>query len=48
MKMLTYVKKIIKSSGMRWTYHVVCMVEVRNTYKTVVRKPEGKTPLKKI
>jgi hypothetical protein len=30
---------------MRWTKHVAWMVEMRNAYKALVTKPEGKRPL---
>jgi hypothetical protein len=30
---------------MRWTGHVACTGEMRNAFKIVVRKPEGKKPL---
>jgi hypothetical protein len=39
--------KIIKSRGMRWTRHVVRMLEKRNAYRLLVGKPEGKRPLKR-
>jgi len=29
---------------MRWVGHVACMGEVRNSYKILVRKSEGKRP----
>jgi hypothetical protein len=29
----------------RWVGHVVCMGEMRNAYKILVGKPEGKRPL---
>jgi len=35
---------VIKSRRMRWAGHVACMEEMRNTYKILVRKPEGKRP----
>jgi hypothetical protein len=31
--------RIIKSRRMRWTGQVVCMKNIRNTYKILVRKP---------
>jgi hypothetical protein len=37
--------RIIKSSRMRWAYHVARMGEKRNTYMLLVGKPEGKRPL---
>jgi hypothetical protein len=36
---------MIKSRMMEWEWHVACMVENRNAYRLVVRKPEGKRPL---
>jgi hypothetical protein len=35
----------IKSSRMRWEGHVARMGEVRNVYRVLVGKPEGKRPL---
>lgn len=32
---------------MRCTVHVVCTGEIRNAYKNLVRKPEGKRPLRR-
>jgi hypothetical protein len=29
---------------MRPTWHVVCMEEMRNAYRILVKKPEGKRP----
>jgi hypothetical protein len=37
--------RIMKSRRMRWEGHKVCMGEERNTYRLLVEKPEGKTPL---
>jgi hypothetical protein len=37
----------IKSSRMRWVVHVACMEEERNVYKVLMRKPEGKSQLKR-
>jgi hypothetical protein len=37
----------IKSRRMRWAVHVVCMGEMRNVYKILVRMPEGKKPLRR-
>jgi hypothetical protein len=37
--------RIIKSRRMRWAGHVARMVEKRNAYRVLVRKPEGKRPL---
>jgi hypothetical protein len=35
----------VKSRRMRWAGHVLCIKEMRNAYKILVEKPEGKTPL---
>jgi hypothetical protein len=37
--------RMIKSRRKRWEGHVGRMVEKRNTYKILVRKPGGKRPL---
>jgi hypothetical protein len=34
--------KVIKSRRMRWAGHVAHMGEVKNAYKILSRKPEGK------
>jgi hypothetical protein len=34
--------RVIKSRMIRWVGHVAYMVEMRNAYKILVRKPEGK------
>jgi hypothetical protein len=36
---------MIKSRRMKWVGHVARMVEKRNAYRILVRKPEGKRPL---
>jgi hypothetical protein len=36
--------RIMKSMRMRWTGHVACIGENRNTYRFLVGKPEGKRP----
>jgi hypothetical protein len=36
--------RIIKSQRMTWRGHVA-NIEIRNAYKILVRKPEGKRPL---
>jgi hypothetical protein len=36
--------KVIKSRSMRGAWNVVCILEMRNVYKILVRKPEGKKP----
>jgi hypothetical protein len=33
-----------RSWKMRWAGYVVCMVEMRNAYKTFVEEPIGKRP----
>jgi hypothetical protein len=38
---------VIKSRRMRWMGHVAWMGEGRGMYKVLVRKPEGKRPLRK-
>jgi len=35
---------VIKSRRMRWIAHAAWMGEMRNTYKVLVGKPEGKRP----
>jgi hypothetical protein len=35
----------MKSRRVRWMGHVVCMGEMRNTCKILVRKTEGEEPL---
>jgi hypothetical protein len=37
-----YIIKVIKSRWMRWAEHVICVGQVRNAYKILVGKPEGK------
>jgi hypothetical protein len=37
--------RVIKSRRMRWVGHVARMREIRNSYKILVGKPEGKIPL---
>jgi hypothetical protein len=37
--------RAMKSKRMRWTGHVTCMGDTKNTYKILVGKPEGKRPL---
>jgi hypothetical protein len=39
--------RIFKSRRVRWVGHVACMGEMRNTYKILVGKPEGKRPLRR-
>jgi hypothetical protein len=37
--------RVIKSRIMRWAGHVTGIREMRNAYRILVRKPEGKRPL---
>jgi hypothetical protein len=37
--------RMIKSRRMRWAGHVARMGEVKNAYRILVGKPEGKRPL---
>jgi hypothetical protein len=37
--------RIIKSRRMRWVGYVARMEEIRNAYRLLVGKPEGKRPL---
>ena len=37
--------RVIKSRRMRWAGHVARMGEERETYRTLVEKPEGRRPL---
>jgi hypothetical protein len=37
-----------KSRRMRWAGNVARMIEMRNAYKILVGKPEGKRPLRRI
>ncbi|PNF30813.1 hypothetical protein B7P43_G06157 [Cryptotermes secundus] len=37
--------RMIKSERMRWAGHVARMEEMRNAYRILVGKPEGKKPL---
>jgi hypothetical protein len=39
--------RVIKSRSSRWARHVARMGETRNAYKTLVRKTEGKTQLRR-
>jgi hypothetical protein len=36
---------MIKSRNTRWEGHIVCMGEMKNTYKILTGKPEGKKPV---
>jgi hypothetical protein len=38
---------MIKSRRISWVGHVACMGEMRNSYKILVRKSEGKRPLER-
>jgi len=37
--------RVIKSQRMRWARHVACIEEMKNSYETVVRKPERRDHL---
>jgi hypothetical protein len=39
--------RIIKSRRIRWAGHIAHMGEIRNAYKILVGKPEGKRPLRR-
>jgi hypothetical protein len=39
--------RTIKSRRMRWAEHVASMEEKRSAYRLLVRKPEGKRPLRR-
>jgi len=39
--------RLFKSRRMRWMVNVVCMREMRNAYKIMVRKHEGERPLRR-
>jgi hypothetical protein len=41
----SYVITVINSRIMRWAGYVASMEEMRNAYKILVGKPEGKRPL---
>jgi hypothetical protein len=37
--------KVIKTRRVKWGGHVACMGHIRNSYKIIVGKHEGKRPL---
>jgi hypothetical protein len=37
---------VAESRGMRWVEHVARIEEIRNAYIILIRKPEGKRPLR--
>jgi hypothetical protein len=41
------IMRVIKLRRMRWARRVARMGEMRNTYKSLVGKPEGKRPLRR-
>jgi hypothetical protein len=43
----TNIIRVIKLRRMRWARDVACMREMRNTYRIVVGKPEGKRLLRR-
>jgi hypothetical protein len=44
---LPNIVRVVKSRRMRWAGHVVCMGEDRGVHRVLVRKPEGKRPLRR-
>jgi hypothetical protein len=44
---LPIITRINKLRRMRQVGHVACMREIRNAYKILVVKPEGKRPLRR-
>jgi hypothetical protein len=40
-----HIIRVIKSRRMKWIAHAACMVEMRNAYKIMIRKPDKKRPL---
>jgi hypothetical protein len=47
MSSASYIIMVIKSRRMRWVQHVTCMGQMRNKYKIMVEKPEGKRPFRR-
>jgi hypothetical protein len=41
----TDIIRVVKSRTVRWTVHVERMGDMRNSYRILVGKPEGKRPL---
>jgi hypothetical protein len=39
--------RVVKSKMMRWAGHVACMGGMKNSYKILVGKYEGKRPLRR-
>jgi len=39
------ISRVIRSRRMKWTGYVACTKEIRNAYKVMVGKPEGKRSL---
>jgi hypothetical protein len=39
--------RMIESRSMGWARHVACMRKLRNTFKILVGKPDGKRPLER-
>jgi len=37
-----YIIRVIKSKKIRWVKHKACMNVMRNSYRILVKKPEGK------
>jgi hypothetical protein len=40
-----HIIRVMNSTRMRWVGHIAHMGELRNAYKILVGKPEGKTPV---
>jgi hypothetical protein len=38
---------VIGSRRMKWAGHIACMEEMKNSYKVLIRKPEGKRQLRR-
>jgi len=43
-----YVIRVIRSRNMGWVGHVAHRGEMRNAYRILVRKPDGKRPPKRL
>jgi hypothetical protein len=41
----SYIIRKTKSMGMRWARYVARMEQIRNSYKILMVKPEGESPL---
>jgi hypothetical protein len=45
--LITCTHRLVKSRGIRWMGHVACMGDMRNAYRILVGKPEGKIPCRR-